>query len=104
MVGVEILFSGLTTTFIVLLFLMFIIKLMSELIGKEPAKVETTKQPPAISPDELKGEEFIAMMAVLSKLLPEQKQAIVRFREINSAGGNEDESVAAIMAAISGVN
>ena len=104
MVGLEILLSGLTTTFVVLLFLMFIIKLMSVLVGKEPTKIKTTEQPLVTSPDELEDEEFVAMMAVLSKLLPEHKQAVVRFREIKPVGGDEDESVAAMVAAISGMN
>ncbi len=104
MVGVEILLSGIITTFLVLIFLMFIINLMSVLVGKAPAKKKTTEQPPAASPDELKDEEFIAMMAVISKLLPEHKQAVVRIREINSVSRDEDESVAAMMAVISGMN
>jgi Na+-transporting methylmalonyl-CoA/oxaloacetate decarboxylase gamma subunit len=104
MVGFEILLSGVATTFIVLIFLMFVIKLMSVLVGKEPAKMKVAGQPLTTSPDELKDEEFVAMMAVLSKLLPEHKQAVVRFREIKSAGGDEDESVAAMVAAISGMN
>ncbi|HBK67614.1 MAG TPA: hypothetical protein DDZ91_03145 [Firmicutes bacterium] len=82
MVGVELLISGLIIVFLVLLFLMYVMKLMSVLFGKQPSEVRISKQPLATISADPGEEELVAVMAVIASLLPKNKQAIVRLKAV----------------------
>ena len=103
-VGIELLFTGMLITFLVLLFLMYMMKATSALI----AKYSATERDPAIpSPltaevpsAELVDEELVAMLAVLGKVLPANQQAVVRVTPLAATGAEEERMVAAIAGAL----
>jgi sodium pump decarboxylase gamma subunit len=103
-VGIELLFTGMTITFLVLVFLMYIMKATSALVAKqevskgEPAKV--TPLPVQVPSDGLADDELVAIMAALGKVLPANQQAVVRVAPQTTTGVAEDELVAAIAGAV----
>lgn len=97
-VGVELLFTGMVIVFLVLLFLMYVMKAISRLFGERPA---VGGGRPTVLPltTELPPEELAAVMTVLGKVLPPNQQAVVRISP-QTAGDGEDEAMA--VAAIAG--
>lgn len=102
MVGLELLGVGMTVVFAVLLFLMFLMKLLAAFAGTPQEKeVQRLTKPPVIVTEELQEDEMIAVLAALSGLLPKDKQAVVRFKATGSVGSPDDEpEIAALIGAL----
>ncbi|HHT48482.1 MAG TPA: hypothetical protein GXZ98_04225 [Firmicutes bacterium] len=98
MVGVELLFTGMLIVFLVLLFLMYVMKAISRLFGEETV-AEGVRSIPVPSTTELPPEEVVAIMTALGKVLPSNGQAVVKIAS-PSVGDTEDEAQA--VAAIAG--
>ncbi|NLW59001.1 MAG: OadG family protein [Firmicutes bacterium] len=103
-VGVELLITGMLTTFLVLILLMYIMKATSTLIARQ---AETEAEPAVPSPQlaqepstELGDAELVAIMAALGKVLPAGQQAVVRVTPLAATGAEEEEMVAAIAGAL----
>ncbi|NLW56387.1 MAG: OadG family protein [Firmicutes bacterium] len=102
MVGIELLVVGLIMVFAVLLFLMYLMKLLNVVVGpQQKAEVQRLTKPPVIVKAELQEDEMIAVLAALSGLLPKDKQAVVRFKATGSMGSPDDEpEIAALIGAL----
>ncbi len=102
-VGVELLFTGMVIVISVLLFLMYLMKAMSRLVGEESV-AESGRQMATPPTTELPPEEMVAVMTALGKVFPPNQQAVVRIGS-QTAGAGEDETmtVAAIAGALAAV-
>jgi len=96
-VGLQLLLTGMVIVFLVLLFLMYVMKVISRLAGERPPaeKVRFQSTPPSA---ELSPEELVAVLTALGKVLPPNRQAVVRISA--QTAGEEDEAMMA--AAITG--
>lgn len=96
-VGVELLFTGMVIVFLVLLFLMYVMKAISRLVGERSA-VESGRllSPPPTA--ELPPEELVAIMTALGKVLPPNHQAVVRIGAQTATDGEDEAMVAAAIA------
>ncbi|NLM37935.1 MAG: OadG family protein [Firmicutes bacterium] len=114
-VGIELLFTGMFTTFLVLVFLMYQMKVTSALIAKRSAPEEKsaspTKAEPALTAPRtttvaagpsagLAADELVAIMAALGKVLPANQKAVVRITPPSTSGVAEEEMVAAVVGAL----
>ena len=101
-VGIELLFTGMTITFLVLVFLMYLMKATSWLIARQEApEGEPAKATPLsvqVPSEELADEELIAISAVLGKVLPANLKAVVRVSPLTATGAEEEERVVAAIA------
>ena len=102
MVGIELLVVGMIMVFAVLLFLMYLMKLLNVVVGpQQKAEVQRLTKPPVIVKAELQEDEMIAVLAALSGILPKDKQAVVRFKATGSMGSPDDEpEIAALIGAL----
>ena len=103
-VGIELLFTGLFVVFLVLLFLMYIMKAISWLFGAEStSKVASAPQQmvAAGAASALSTDELVAVMAAVGKALPPNHQGVVRIN-VPQVNGTEEEqmAVAAIASAL----
>lgn len=113
-VGIELLFTGMLTTFLVLVFLLFLMKATSALINKqsapekEPAAPEMKPATPApraetvaaVPSEDLATDELVAIMTALGMVLPANHKAVVRVAPPSTTGVGEEELVAAIVGAM----
>ncbi len=103
-VGIELLFTGLFVVFLVLLFLMYLMKAISWLFGEEgTSKVASTPQQMVAAPmaSELSADELVAVMAAVGTVLPPNHQGVVRINAPQVNGTEEEQmAVAAIASAL----
>lgn len=102
-VGIELLFTGMSITFLVLVFLMYLMKATSALIAKYSMAERECTMPPQLSvqvpSDEMADAELVAMMTVLGKVLPANKKAVVK---VAPQGVTDAEETERMVAAIAG--
>ena len=97
-VGVELLLTGMVIVFLVLLFLMYVMKAISRLVGERPAAEGGRLLTPSVTA-ELTPEELVAVLTALGKVLPPNRQAVVRI-DAQTAGEEGAATAAAIAGAL----
>mgnify|MGYP001429856860 CR=1 FL=1 len=95
-IGLELLFTGLFVVFLVLLFLMYLMKAISWAVGEK--KTAPDYGPSPVPAAEIGTEELIAVMAAVGKVLPNGHQAVVKVRPLHASGAEEAEMVVAAIA------
>jgi sodium pump decarboxylase gamma subunit len=103
-VGVELLVTGMSITFLVLVFLMYLMKATSWLIARQEAPKEEPAKATSLSVQKssegLADAELVAIMAALGKVLPANQQAVIRVAPQGATGAADEEVVAAIAGAL----
>lgn len=100
-VGVELLLSGMLIVFLVLVFLMYLMKAIYAVVGDKPTAEEKHPVAPPLSTEitaDVSAEELVAIMSVLGKVLPADQQAVVKVTP--TAAEEEERLVAAIAGAL----
>ena len=100
MVGIELLGVGIIIVFAVLLFLMYLMKLLAVVVGPQPkVEVQSPTKPPVIVHEELQEDEMIAVLTALSGYCP-RTSCCSRFKAAGAVGSPDDEpEIAALIGA-----
>ena len=96
-VGINLLFTGIFMVFLVLLFLMYIMKAISWFLGERPVANGGQSLPQPVT-GELATDELVAVMTALGQVLPPGHQGVVRVNAAHNGSAEEDDMAIAAMA------